>query len=54
MEAFEIFRLGSYFLSGAALAVAWPWIGKYAIAIGAAGLIACIAVRNLVAIDTLL
>jgi peptidoglycan/LPS O-acetylase OafA/YrhL len=53
-EAFEFFRLGSYFMSGAVLAVAWPWIGRHAIAVGAAGLIACIAVRNLVTIDTLL
>ena len=40
LEAFEIFRLGSYFMSGAVLAVVWPWIGRHAIAIGAAGLIA--------------
>jgi peptidoglycan/LPS O-acetylase OafA/YrhL len=54
LEAFEIFRLGSYFMSGAVLAVVWPWIGRHAIAIGAAGLIACLAVRNLLAIDTVL
>ena len=53
-EAFEFFRLGSYFMSGAALAVIWPWIGRHAIAIGAAGLIAVVAVRNLVAVDTVL
>lgn len=41
-------------MSGAALAVVWPWIGRHAIAIGAAGLIACLAVRNLLAIDTVL
>jgi peptidoglycan/LPS O-acetylase OafA/YrhL len=54
LEAFEIFRLGSYFMSGAVLAVVWPWIGRHAIAIGAIGLIACLAVRNLLAIDTVL
>lgn len=54
LESFELFRLGSYFMSGAVLAVVWPWIGKHAIAIGAAGLIASFAVRNLMDIDTLL
>lgn len=54
LESFELFRLGSYFMSGAVLAVAWPWIGRHAIAIGAAGLIGSLAVRNLLPIDTLL
>lgn len=53
-EAFEFFRLGSYFLSGAVLAVVWPWIGRHAIAIGIAGLVAVVAVRNLLAVDTVL
>lgn len=54
LESFELFRLGSYFMSGAVLAVAWPWIGKHAVAVGAAGLIASLAVRNLLDTDTLL
>ena len=52
LESIEIFRLGSYFMSGALLAVVWPWIGRHAIAIGAAGLVACFAARNLLPIDT--
>ncbi len=54
LESMEIFRLGSYFMSGAVIAVVWPWVGRHAIALGAAGLIACLAVRNLLAIDTVL
>jgi peptidoglycan/LPS O-acetylase OafA/YrhL len=54
LESVELFRLGSYFMSGAVLAVAWPWIGSHAVAIGAAGLIASLAVRNLLPIDTVL
>ncbi len=54
LDSFEIFRLGSYFMSGAVLAVAWPWIGRHAIAIGAAGLIASLVARSLLPIDTAL
>jgi peptidoglycan/LPS O-acetylase OafA/YrhL len=54
LESFELFRLGSYFMSGAVLAVVWPLIGRYAVAIGAAGLIAGLVIRNLLAFDTLL
>ncbi len=54
LESSELFRLGSYFMSGALLAVVWPWIGKHAIAIGAAGLVATLVVRNLMPIDTML
>ena len=54
LESFELFRLGSYFMSGATLAVVWPWIARHAVAIGAAGLIAVLGVRNLMSIDTLL
>lgn len=50
-EAFELFRLGSYFLSGAVLALAWPWIGRHPVALGAAGLVACVAARNLLPIE---
>ena len=54
MESSELFRLGSYFMSGAVLAVAWPLIGGHAVAIGAAGLIASLVIRNLLPIDTVL
>jgi peptidoglycan/LPS O-acetylase OafA/YrhL len=54
LESSELFRLGSYFMCGAILTVAWPWISRHAIAIGAAGLIAGFLVRNLLPIDTVL
>lgn len=53
LEGAEIFRLGSYFMSGAVIAVVWPWVGRHAIAIGAAGLVICIAVRSFIAVDTI-
>ena len=53
LEASELFRLGSYFMSGAMLAVLWPWIGRHAVAVGAAGLISVLALRNLLPFDTL-
>ena len=53
-EASEFLRFGSYFMSGVLLAVAWPWIARYAIIIGVVGLLAGLAVRNLLEIDTLL
>ncbi len=54
LESRELFRVGSYFMSGAMLAVLWPWIGRHAVVIGAAGLISVLALRNLLPIDTLL
>jgi peptidoglycan/LPS O-acetylase OafA/YrhL len=53
LESSELFRLGSYFMSGALLAVVWPWIGRHAIAIGAAGLAAALFARNVLPIDTM-
>ncbi|HKS64510.1 MAG TPA: acyltransferase [Xanthobacteraceae bacterium] len=52
LESFEVFRLGSYFMSGAMLAVLWRWIGGHAVALGATGLITALALRNLLPIDT--
>lgn len=54
LESSDFFKLGSFFLSGAALAVFWPYIGRHAFAIGVAGLIGVALVRNLLPIDTLL
>lgn len=54
LESSDFFKLGSFFLSGAALAVFWPYIGRHALAIGVAGLIGVALVRNLLPIDTLL
>jgi peptidoglycan/LPS O-acetylase OafA/YrhL len=53
-ESSEFFRLGSYFMSGALLNVLRPWVGRHAIALGVAGLIASLAVRNLMPFDSLL
>jgi peptidoglycan/LPS O-acetylase OafA/YrhL len=52
LESFEFFRLGSYFMSGALLAVLWPWMSRYAVVIGVVGLVAGFALRSLLAIDT--
>jgi peptidoglycan/LPS O-acetylase OafA/YrhL len=54
LESFEVFRLGSYFLSGAVVAVFWPHLERHAIAIGVAGLIGTFLVRNLLPVDTIL
>src|SRR4029077_14479959 len=53
LESLELFRLGSFFLSGAVLAVFWPYIGRHALAVGGIGLIAILVIRNLVPIDTM-
>jgi peptidoglycan/LPS O-acetylase OafA/YrhL len=52
LESFETFRLGSYFMSGALLAMVWRWVGGHAFALGGVGLIACLATRNLWSTDT--
>jgi peptidoglycan/LPS O-acetylase OafA/YrhL len=54
LESSDFFKLGSFFLSGSALAVFWPYIGRHALAIGVVGLIGVALVRNLLPIDTLL
>ena len=51
---FDFFRLCSYFLSGTAIAVFWPHLEKHALAVGAAGLLAALAARNLLPLDTLI
>jgi peptidoglycan/LPS O-acetylase OafA/YrhL len=43
LEAHELFRLGSYFLCGAAVAVLWPRLKHRALLFGLAGLIGLIA-----------
>ncbi len=52
LESFELFRLGSYFMSGAVVALLWRWIGRHAVMIGAAGLLSVLLLRNLLPIDT--
>lgn len=53
LDSFQFFRLGTFFLSGAALAVGWSYIENYALAIGATALLAIIFIRNLLPIDTI-
>ncbi len=53
-NAFDFFRLASYFFSGSVLAVFWPHLKKHALAIGAAGLAGVVLVRNLMPVDTIL
>lgn len=54
LEGFDLFRLASYFMAGAAVAVAWPWMKRHAVAIGALALVAVFVVRALLPIDTAL
>jgi len=53
-ESFEFLRLGSYFLSGAAVAVAWPHIARHAVAIGALSLAGMFALRSTIDFDNIL
>jgi peptidoglycan/LPS O-acetylase OafA/YrhL len=53
LGSLDLFRLGSFFLSGAALAVVWPRIEERALMIGVVGLIGTFLVRNLLPIDTM-
>jgi peptidoglycan/LPS O-acetylase OafA/YrhL len=53
-DGFQFSRLGSYFLSGAVLAGFWPYIEKYAVAIGAMALLAIIVLRNILPVETII
>jgi peptidoglycan/LPS O-acetylase OafA/YrhL len=53
LRSLDFFRLGSFFLSGAVLAVVWPHIEERALMIGIVGLIGTFLVRNLLPIDTI-
>jgi peptidoglycan/LPS O-acetylase OafA/YrhL len=53
LHSLDFFRLGSFFLSGAVLAVFWPYIGSHALTIGAVGLLGTFVIRNLLPIDTI-
>jgi peptidoglycan/LPS O-acetylase OafA/YrhL len=52
-DAFQFFRLGSFFLSGSILAVYWRYVESRAILIGAAALIAILLIRELVPVETI-
>lgn len=54
LGSLDFFRLGSYFLSGAVLALFWPHIKQHALTIGIVGLIGIFLLRNLLSIDTIL
>jgi peptidoglycan/LPS O-acetylase OafA/YrhL len=53
-ESPEFLRLGTYFLSGATMAVMWPYIKSHAVMIGAVGLVAALVLRNTLPLDSLL
>lgn len=53
LDSLQFSRLGSFFLSGALLAVYWPRISAHALPIGIAALIAIIFIRNLISINTI-
>ena len=52
LESYDAFRLASYFLSGATLAVIWPTLERHAVAVGFAGLILAVAVQQFAPPDT--
>jgi peptidoglycan/LPS O-acetylase OafA/YrhL len=54
LESLDLFRLGSYFLSGAVLAVFWSYVEGRALIVGIVGLLGTFLVRSLVPIDTIL
>lgn len=53
VDSFQFSRLGSFFLSGALLAVCWSYIERYAVMLGAIALAALLVTRNLVSIETI-
>src|SRR4029453_15876296 len=54
LESSDFFKLGSFFLSGSALAVFWPYIGRHALAIGVAGVIGGALVPHFLPVGPLL
>jgi peptidoglycan/LPS O-acetylase OafA/YrhL len=53
LESADFFKLASFFLSGAVLAVVWPYVGRHALAIGVAGLVGIALMGRLLPLDTL-
>jgi peptidoglycan/LPS O-acetylase OafA/YrhL len=53
-DSFQFSRLGSFFLSGAVLAVCWPHIMNRGVEVGAIALLAIIVVRNVLPSATIL
>jgi peptidoglycan/LPS O-acetylase OafA/YrhL len=54
LEGFDFLRLASYFLAGAAVAVAWPWMKHHAVVIGGLALVSVFVVRAALPDDTVL
>ena len=52
-DTFQLARLGSFFLSGSMLAVCWPYLEKYAVAIGAVALLVILFMGNLLPAATI-
>lgn len=54
LQGSELFRLGSFFLSGAVLGLFWGRLEAHALALGVGGLIAVFLTRNLLPFDSIL
>lgn len=54
LDAYQVVRLGSFFLSGAMLALCWPYLEKYAVAIGAAALLVIVLAAGALPAATIL
>jgi peptidoglycan/LPS O-acetylase OafA/YrhL len=52
-DSYQFSRLGSFFMSGAVLAVCWAYIESYAVIVGAVALIAIFLIRNLLPVETI-
>jgi len=52
-DSFQFSRLGSFFLSGAILAICWSHIEKHAVTIGTAALIAIYLIHKMIPINTI-
>jgi peptidoglycan/LPS O-acetylase OafA/YrhL len=52
-DSFQFSRLGSFFMSGALLAICWPHIESYAVPIGAAALLAIFLIHSVFPINTI-
>jgi peptidoglycan/LPS O-acetylase OafA/YrhL len=52
-DSFQFSRLGSFFMSGAVLAMCWPYIENHAVKIGAAALLAIFLIHKIMPINTI-
>jgi peptidoglycan/LPS O-acetylase OafA/YrhL len=52
-DSFLFSRLGSFFLSGALVAICWSYIASNAVIIGAAALVALLLIQNMIPVETI-